>query len=140
MNLGEVQQRQAEYDEQFWAHPSGFETVRHVSHHLGKLIGKVAEYCENTEDGKLADNSQLVNEVIPDLLIYAARLANDPTNDSGMTLEELFDKRTRELIEKFSSKPAEAVSGSVHGNTEFISAVELEEEDLRKEMGAGHTA
>ena len=98
MTLEQVQKEQAEYDKKFWEHDRGFETIRHSSHHIGKLMGKIAGYCEESEHGELASTKQLDEEVIPDLLIYAVRLAND----RGLTLDQVFEKRKEELVKRFS--------------------------------------
>lgn len=98
MDLEEVQKAQKAFDEKFWAHKAGFDTIRHSSHHLGKLIGKLATYCEAMEHNEQPPATQLEQEVIPDLLIFAARLAND----RGLELEAAFKQRTAELTERFS--------------------------------------
>lgn len=99
MNLREVQDIQAAYDADFWSHQPGPETICHSERHIGKLMGKIATVAETYDHGETPDLSQLDDEVIPDLLIFAARLANDRNID----LEEVFTARTEALRERFSS-------------------------------------
>jgi hypothetical protein len=97
-DLREVQSVQSGFDSDNWSHQPGFETIRHSTFHLGKLVGKVSTYCEAVEHGDTPSREILDNEVIPDLLIFAARLAND----GGLDLEQLFIARTAALRERFS--------------------------------------
>ena len=99
MDLKDVQEQQAKYDEKYWLQKPGFETIRHTSHHLAKLVGKVSGYCENVEDNRSVTTEELDTEVIPDLLIYAARLAND----RGVKLDEAFTNR-KLLLERLNLK------------------------------------
>jgi len=98
MNLGEVQVAQAAYDEKHWSHAPGAETICHSERHIAKLVGKIATVAEQLDHGEEPDLSVLDTQVIPDLLIFAARLAND----RGIDLEEGFQKRTSELEQRFS--------------------------------------
>lgn len=98
MNLREVQDAQAAYDANFWAHQPGPDTICHSERHIGKLMGKIATVAEMYDHGEAPDLAQLDEEVIPDLLIFAARLAND----RGIDLGEAFTARTEALGQKFS--------------------------------------
>ena len=98
MDLIEVQSLQEEYDKDHWAHNQGPPTISHSERHIAKLTGKIATVAEMFDHGEEPDLSQLVNEVIPDLLIYAAKLAND----RGIDLNEAFRNRTKELKQRFS--------------------------------------
>lgn len=98
MDLREVQSQQAEYDKDHWAHDQGPSTISHSERHIAKLTGKIATVAEMFDHDEEPDLSQLDNEVIPDLLIYAARLAND----RGIDLNEAFRSRTAELKQRFS--------------------------------------
>lgn len=77
MNTHEAQQFQKDFDEKYFEINQDFEKLRHILLHLVKTTGKMATYCEVKEHGKIEpDPSQLVNEVLPDLLIHALQLAN----------------------------------------------------------------
>lgn len=77
MDLAEVQTMQAEHDAHYWeVDQTNFAKIRHITLHIGKLIGKLANYVEPGEHGKELPTEQIQNEVIPDLMVYAAQLAN----------------------------------------------------------------
>jgi hypothetical protein len=77
MDLQELQKIQADYDTHYWeVDQSDMEKIRHITLHVGKLMGKLASYCEVAEHGKELPTDQIQNEVIPDLMVYAAQLAN----------------------------------------------------------------
>lgn len=100
MNLHEIQTEQAEYDAEHWSHKPGEPTICHSERHIAKLSGKIATVAEIFDHGETPDLSVLDAEVIPDLLIYAARLAND----RGIDLEQAFINRTRQLREHFGKQ------------------------------------
>jgi hypothetical protein len=77
MDLRDVQIAQAAYDAEHWSHEPGTETISHSERHIGKLMGKIATIAEMYDHGETPDLSKLDAEVIPDLLIFAARLANE---------------------------------------------------------------
>lgn len=106
MTLEEVQKDLAEYDKTYWLQEPGFDTIRHVSHHLGKLIGKVSTYCEAVEDKREADASMIDNEVIADLVMYAARIASD----RGISLDEAYARRKQGLLARHNKNSATAIS------------------------------
>ncbi len=100
MNLAELQVAQAAYDQDHWDHEPGAPTVVHSALHLAKTVGKMAAIAEVLDhDGEHGepDFTALDREVIPDLLIYAARLANN----RGISLEEALAARTAELRQRF---------------------------------------
>jgi len=77
MDTKEIQKMQEEHDKHHWQrNESKLEKVRHITLHMGKLLGKLATYCEQQEHGINHPDSQIRNEVIPDLQVYAAQLAN----------------------------------------------------------------
>lgn len=98
MNLQDVQSTQAKFDTSFWNHSPGLETICHSERHIGKLMGKISTIAEAFDHGVEPDLSRLDEEVIPDLLIFAARRANE----RGINLSEAFVKRTEELKLRFS--------------------------------------
>jgi len=99
--LKDLQMVQHEFDEQYWQINAGFEKIRHIFLHLIKTTGKMALYCDIKEHGKIEpDPSQLINEVLPDLLIHALQIANYYEVDLG----EKFAERTQFNIEKSQKK------------------------------------
>lgn len=102
MTTKELQQQQAEYDTQYWDHDgySIFENIRHLTLHVGKLIGKLSTYCEAKEHEKGYPDDQLKNEVIPDLLSYALQLSNWLDED----LDALYQKRLEGNAKHFDSE------------------------------------
>ena len=53
----------------------GFERVRHTTLHMGKLLGKLSNYCEKIEHGEEYSSKQIQEEVIPDLIVYSLWLS-----------------------------------------------------------------
>jgi NTP pyrophosphatase (non-canonical NTP hydrolase) len=83
-NTHEMQQFQRAFDEENFQINDGFEKTRHILLHLMKSTGKMASYCEVKEHGKTEpDPSQLINEVLPDLLMHALQIANQYDIDLG---------------------------------------------------------
>lgn len=97
MDLREVQSAQARYDQDHWSHEAGAATICHSERHIAKLCGKIATIAEQYDHGETPDLSMLDDEVIPDLLIFAARLAND----RGLDLETALRGRTEQLEERY---------------------------------------
>jgi NTP pyrophosphatase (non-canonical NTP hydrolase) len=85
----EMQQFQREFDEENFQINDGFEKIRHILLHLMKSTGKMASYCEVKEHGKTEpDPAELINEVLPDLLMHALQIANQYDVDLGAKYEE----------------------------------------------------
>ena len=99
MELSDVQKAQTAYDDLYWQHESGPETICHSERHIGKLLGKLATIAEVYDHGHAPDLTVLDDEIIPDLLIFAARLAND----RGISLDDAFATRTEALTARFAS-------------------------------------
>ena len=92
MDTKELQRLQAEYDRKYWEHNgSELEKIRHITLHVGKLLGKLSTFCEQREHGIDYDDTQLKREVTPDLQVYAAQLANL----FGIDLEESYVNRQK---------------------------------------------
>ena len=84
INTQDAQEFQREFDEKYFEINRDFEKLRHILLHLVKTTGKMATYCEVKEHGKVEpDPSQIVNEVLPDLLIHALQIANYYNIDLG---------------------------------------------------------
>lgn len=64
------------YDDTYWQHNGFDEKLRHITLHMGKLLGKLAEYCENKEHAGQMPPERIASEVMPDLLFYSLQLAN----------------------------------------------------------------
>ena len=97
INTDEAQFFQREFDEKYFEINKDFEKLRHILLHLVKTTGKMATYCEIEEHGKVeADSSQLVNEVLPDLLIHALQIANHYDIDLG----EKYTERIQSIINR----------------------------------------
>lgn len=84
LDTHDLQIFQSEFDEQHWQINAGFEKLRHILLHLVKTTGKVAAYCDVKEHGKIEpDPAQLIDEVLPDLLMHALQIANLYNVDLG---------------------------------------------------------
>jgi len=85
------QKLQREYDKKFVADEfSGFDKVRHTYAHMGKLLGRLANYVQKIEDGnKDFSPEDIKTKVIPDLLVYSVWLAEE----FDVNIEEAYLKR-----------------------------------------------
>ena len=73
-----LQEFQREYDGRFVADEfTGFDKVRHTYAHMGKLLGRLAEYVQMIEDGTPISPDDIKRKVIPDLLVYSIWLAEE---------------------------------------------------------------
>ena len=98
MEIKELQKFQAEMDKKYWDHEGTIdESIRHITLHLGKLLGKLAAYCEEVDHGKKTSQEIIRNEVVPDLLMHSLRLANL----TGVNVEEKYDKRAEQIKKIF---------------------------------------
>lgn len=97
MTTKALQQQQAEYDTRYWDHDgySTFENIRHLTLHVGKLMGKLSTYCEAKEHEKGYPDDQLKNEVIPDLLSYALQLSNWLDEDLAVLYQKRLEGNTK---------------------------------------------
>jgi NTP pyrophosphatase (non-canonical NTP hydrolase) len=95
-NLQEMQKFQKDFDEEYFEINTGFEKLRHVLLHLVKTTGKMANYCEPMEHGKETNPSQVMHEVLPDLLIHALQIANY----YDINLGEEYNKRIQSIINR----------------------------------------
>ncbi len=96
-NISDLQKIQQNFDEEYFEINCDFEKIRHILLHLVKTTGKMASYCEVMEHGKVEpDSTQLVNEVLPDLLIHALQIANYYHVD----LSKKYAERVQFIIER----------------------------------------
>jgi hypothetical protein len=78
LTIKDFQELQREYDERFVDTKfTGLPKIEHTYAHMGKLMGRLAEYIEAREEGKDASAEDIKNKVIPDLLIYSTWLAEE---------------------------------------------------------------
>lgn len=101
MTTKKLQQQQAEFDAKYWNQddPSTFENIRHLTLHVGKLLGRLSSYCEAKEHEKGYPDDQLKDEVIPDMLSYALQLSNW----LGEDLSKLYAKRFKAIKKQLDS-------------------------------------
>lgn len=94
-----LQEFQKQYDEIYWFNRD-FPKFRHVLLHLVDNVGKLAKYCEAKEHGKDPDPTQLIDEVLPDVLMHALQFANAFDID----LEQKYRQRIDTNIQKRTPK------------------------------------
>jgi len=82
-DMSDGQAFQKELDSRYFELNQGLPKLRHVLLHLMDSTGKVAAYCEKREHGKDADPSQIIDEVLPDLLMHTLQIANFFDADLG---------------------------------------------------------
>ncbi len=78
MDLKELQQFQREHDLKFHSDVMSWERADQFEHcalHLAKLSGLFGSYCEKMQRGESVDASRLFQERIPDLLVFALKMA-----------------------------------------------------------------
>ncbi|MCH7850424.1 MAG: hypothetical protein IH845_02165 [Nanoarchaeota archaeon] len=102
MDTKEIQKKQDEYDKKYWQHNSPeSEKIRHITLHIGKLLGKLSTYCEKIEHGEEQSKIQIKEEIIPDLIFYSAQLSN------LLNIEDMgksYLKRLENNINKFQNR------------------------------------
>lgn len=81
-----------DFEKDNWVAPRDEKSVtRHLTQHIGKLIGKLSTVTEKWEHGFEIDEKPIKDEVIPDLLYYALSLARNYNVD----LEKSFIERLK---------------------------------------------
>ena len=98
LELRTIQAEQSDLDVKCWPHSRGRETIYQTGLQLTQLAGKLATIAEILAQGDIPDWEVLDKEVIPDLLIVSARLAND----RKVSLGGAFNARLAELTKHFS--------------------------------------
>ncbi len=97
MTLAEAQKNQERFDGENWeVREDDFQKIRHITLHMAVLLGKLGRFCERSEHGVANNKHVLVEEVTPDLLIYALQLANL----LGLDIEETYQRRLQQNREK----------------------------------------
>ena len=101
MDIKDLQQKQAEYDNGYWERKeSELEKIRHITLHVGKLLGKLSTYCERQEHRENYPTTQIRDEVIGDLVVHSLQLANLLGVDAG----ERYVSRLEENIKRLTQK------------------------------------
>jgi len=89
LTLEDLQELQRTYDNQFVAQKGfvGFDKIRHTYAHMGKLIGRLADYIHDIEEHREnVSEEDIKTKVIPDLLVYSAWLAEE----LGVSMEQSY--------------------------------------------------
>lgn len=74
--LNELIEDLKEFNKDYWVAPKGkIKATRHITIHLGKLLGKISGVVHDWDHGFEASDKKIKEEVVPDLLIYAMHLA-----------------------------------------------------------------
>jgi len=94
VELLELQKVQRKHDEKFhhdvmsWGRSK---QIEHCAFHLSKLAGLFSTYCEKIHHGESYDVSRLTSDRVPDLMIFALKLANI----FDLDLEQVYLKRLK---------------------------------------------
>lgn len=91
LDLSRIQRIQAAFDAENDNYPTANTPEgkrRHTGFHLGKLLGKVMTVEERAEHG-IVDTTIIEEEVIPDLIVFAAQYAET----LGVDLAEAYEGR-----------------------------------------------
>jgi hypothetical protein len=104
LTLDDLQELQRDYDNRFVIQKgfTGFDKVRHTYAHMGKLMGRLADYIHDMEEhAENVSEEDIKNKVIPDLLVYSAWLAEE----FGVNMEKAYLSRfIANLKRLYSSK------------------------------------
>ena len=96
MTLEQVMATQQEFDvDYFTGAIDDAGKRRHVTFHVGILVGKLLRIEERADHGPIPEDvsSVLVEEVIPDLLVFASQLAAI----AGVSLDDVYRNRLQQL-------------------------------------------
>ncbi len=98
LTINLLQDFQREYDRRFVDDGfKGFGKARHTYAHMGNLLGRLAKYVQEIEDGEADFSSKDIEQkVIPDLLVYSAWLADV----FGVNIEEAYIRRISDNIKR----------------------------------------
>jgi len=101
LTLDDLQEFQREYDSRFvdQKFDTSLQKVEHTFAHMGKLIGRLADYVEAMEEGKKVSDEDIKTKVIPDLLVYSAWLAKE----FGINIERAYLTRMVENLKRLYS-------------------------------------
>lgn len=102
LTLDDLQEFQQAYDARFVAKKGfvGFKKVSHTYAHMGKLLGRLADYVHDMEENmENVSPEEIKTKVIPDLLVYSAWLAGE----FGVNIEQAYLTRMIGNIKRFYS-------------------------------------
>ena len=142
LTIDGFQRLQSEYDDRFIAGDfSGFRKIEHTYAHIGKLMGRLAEYVQMMEDGH--DNfspEDIQTKVIPDLLVYSVWLAAEFGVDIEKAYIERFVGNIRRLhADKIPKEELEDLEKYVQEKfVAQIKVLELAEVEEKRKIGEGH--
>ncbi len=122
LTIEEFQRLQSTYDNRFVeGNFFGFKKIEHTYAHIGKLMGRLADYIHDVQEGKDVFAEELKTKVIPDLLVYSAWLAKE----LGVNIEQVYlqrfignlkrlhsDKITPQELEELESHVSERFNNS----------------------------
>ncbi len=74
--------------------------LKHNCFHINNAIAKISRICEQEEHNKDLSHKRIINEVIPDLIIYAVQFANIYKID----LDKIYKKRLDYVFHKYDAK------------------------------------
>jgi hypothetical protein len=87
LTIVDFQELQGTYDKKFVDTKfTGLPKIEHTYAHMGKLMGRLAEYIEAQEEGRDVSAEDIKNKVIPDLLVYSVWLAEE----FGVNIEQAY--------------------------------------------------
>jgi hypothetical protein len=117
LTIEDLQEFQKTYDSRFVAQKgfTGSAKIEHTYAHMGKLLGRLAEYVHDLQETpESASDSDIKNKIIPDLLVYSAWLANE----LGINMEESYLTRmignlNRLYKDKIPAKELEALEDNL---------------------------
>lgn len=122
LTIKDLQELQTDYDSRFVAKKGfvGFDKVRHTYAHMGKLIGRLADYIHDMEEHKKdVPEEDIKTKVIPDLLVYSAWLAQEFGVDMEQAyLSRFLDNLRRFYSDKISSTELQSLEGYVKERSE----------------------
>lgn len=98
MELQELQEFQRRHDEGYHQDVMSFDRAKQIEHstfHLAKLAGIFGTYCEKMHHGEEFD-SAVMTERIPDILVFALKLANL----FDLDLEQVYLDRLKRVEER----------------------------------------
>lgn len=73
------------------------EILKHNCFHLANLIAKISKVCEKEEHNIEISKEEIINEAIPDLIIYALQFANIFDVD----LDKKYEERLKHVLNKY---------------------------------------
>jgi hypothetical protein len=98
----------AELDAEHWVHAPGADTDVHITLHMSEVLGRlghVARRLDHDDETEEPDRQLMDESAIPDLLLHAARYANNRV--PPLRLQALVEGRIEELDTRFRARKAD---------------------------------